>query len=58
MLLVELLATTSEYNSKFKSFSMYDDGTNGDLLANDGVYSAFSHTRISMEKSNIILEPM
>ena len=38
---VELLATTSEYNSKFKSFSMYDDGTNGDLLANDGVYSAF-----------------
>ena len=37
---VELLATISEYNSKFKSFTMYDDGTNGDLLANDGVYTA------------------
>ena len=37
---VELMATTSEYNSKFQSFIMLDDGTDGDLLANDGVYSA------------------
>ena len=37
---VEIMATTSEYNSKFDSFPMYDDGTNGDLLANDGVYTA------------------
>ena len=37
---VEIMATTSEYNSKFNSFPMYDDGTNGDLLANDGVYTA------------------
>jgi hypothetical protein len=37
---VELMATTSEYNSKFQSFIMLDDGTNGDFLANDGVYSA------------------
>tara|TARA_B100001758_G_scaffold50625_1_gene41125 strand:+ start:9858 stop:11639 length:1782 start_codon:yes stop_codon:yes gene_type:complete len=37
---VELMATTSQYNSKFHSFSMYDDGTNGDLTANDGIYSA------------------
>lgn len=37
---VEIMATTSEYNSKFNSFLMYDDGTNGDLLANDGVYTA------------------
>ena len=37
---VEIMATTSEYNSKFNSFQMYDDGTNGDLLANDGVYTA------------------
>ena len=38
---VELMATVSEYNSKFKSFNMYDDGTNGDTQANDGVYSCY-----------------
>ena len=37
---VELMVTTSEYNSKFQSFLMHDDGTNGDLIANDGIYSA------------------
>ena len=37
---VEIMATTSEYNSMFNSFPMYDDGTNGDLLANDGIYTA------------------
>ncbi len=37
---VELMATTSQYNSKFQSFVMIDDGTGGDLLANDGIYSA------------------
>ncbi len=37
---VTLKATISEYNSKFQSFVMFDDGTNGDLVANDGVYSA------------------
>jgi len=37
---VELMATTSEYNSKFNSFIMLDDGTNGDINANDGIYSA------------------
>ena len=36
---VELMATTSEYNSKFQSFTMLDDGTNGDIVANDGIYS-------------------
>ncbi len=36
---VELMATTSEYNSKFQSFTMFDDGTNGDIVANDGIYS-------------------
>ena len=36
---VELMATTSEYNSKFQSFVMLDDGTNGDVVANDGIYS-------------------
>ena len=36
---VELMATTSEYNSRFESFVMHDDGTNGDVLANDGVYT-------------------
>ena len=38
---VELMATKNEYNSKFKSFIMYDDGTNGDAQANDGVYSCY-----------------
>ena len=37
---VELMATTSEYNSKFQSFIMLDDGINGDMAANDGIYSA------------------
>jgi len=37
---VELMATTNAYNSKFKSFMMLDDGTNGDVVANDGIYSA------------------
>jgi len=36
---VELMVTTSIYNSKFKSIPMYDDGTNGDLVANDGNYT-------------------
>jgi spore coat protein CotH len=36
---VELMATTSQYNSKFQSFIMNDDGINGDVNANDGVYS-------------------
>ena len=38
---VELMATVSEYNSKFTSFDMYDDGTNGDAQANDGTYSCY-----------------
>ena len=36
---VELMATTSAYNSKFQSFLMHDDGMNGDLMANDGIFS-------------------
>ena len=36
---VELMATTSQYNSKFQSFTMNDDGINGDVTANDGTYS-------------------
>ena len=37
---LELMATISEYNSKFQSFAMLDDGTNGDVMANDGIYSS------------------
>ncbi len=37
---VEIMATISEYNSKFKSFIMLDDGTNGDIIANDGTYTS------------------
>jgi hypothetical protein len=36
---VELMATVSEYNSKFQAFNMYDDGSNGDVLSGDGVYT-------------------
>jgi hypothetical protein len=38
---VDVMATTSDYNSKFEAFQMYDDGTNGDLIANDNTYTAF-----------------
>lgn len=37
---VELMATESEYNSKFQSFNMVDDGSNGDLFPGDGIYTA------------------
>ena len=36
---VELMATTSVYNSKFNSFPMHDDGLLGDAVANDGIYT-------------------
>ena len=36
---LELMETTSEFNSKFQSFAMLDNGTNGDVIANDGIYS-------------------
>ena len=36
---VELMATISEYNSKFTSFNMYDDGSNGDAVAGDNIYA-------------------
>ena len=36
---VELMVSTNEFNSKFDSFEMVDDGTNGDLIANDGIFS-------------------
>lgn len=37
---MELMVTTSPYNSKFHSFEMYDDGSHGDLVANDGIFTA------------------
>ena len=36
---VKLMATESEYNSKFQSFIMLDDGLNGDLMASDGIFT-------------------
>jgi len=36
---VELMATDSEYNSKFQAFAMLDDGLNGDVMAGDGVFT-------------------
>ena len=38
---VELLVTTNQFNSKFHSFNMFDDGTNGDLVASDGIFSCY-----------------
>ena len=38
---VELMATTNDFSSKFALFNMYDDGTNGDLQANDGVFTCY-----------------
>lgn len=36
---VDLMITKSEYSSKFQSYPMHDDGTNGDLIAGDNIYS-------------------
>jgi thiol-disulfide isomerase/thioredoxin len=37
---VDLMATISEYNSKFQEFEMNDSGQNGDSLAGDNIYTA------------------
>lgn len=37
---VELMTTISHYSSKFRPTEMKDDGTNGDQVANDGIYTA------------------
>ena len=37
---VDLMATISEYNSKFQEFTMSDDGQNGDAVSGDNIYSA------------------
>lgn len=37
---MELMVTTSIYNSGFDSYPMFDDGTNGDEFAADGVFTA------------------
>lgn len=37
---VELMTTTSIYNTKFISHPMFDDGTNGDLVSGDHIYTA------------------
>jgi hypothetical protein len=36
---VDLMATISEYNSKFQEFTMNDIGQNGDAVAGDNIYS-------------------
>ncbi len=44
---VELMFTTSPYNSKFKSYQMYDDGSNGDAVAGDGQFTAMLPNALS-----------
>ena len=34
------MVTTSPHNSMFVPFPMYDDGENGDAVANDGIFTA------------------
>jgi len=36
---VDLMATISEYNSKFQTFVMNDSGQNGDAVSGDNIYS-------------------
>ncbi|PCI94427.1 MAG: hypothetical protein COB15_14195 [Flavobacteriales bacterium] len=44
---VQLRTTTSIYNSKFQNTTMYDDGTNGDLIAGDQVYTSLLPHQLS-----------
>lgn len=37
---VDLMATISEYNSKFQEFAMNDSGQNGDAVSGDNIFSA------------------
>ena len=37
---VELMATKNKHNSKFQSFTMLDDGLNGDVVAGDNIFTA------------------
>ncbi len=37
---VELMVSNNGYQSKFKSFEMTDDGSNGDQVAGDGIYTS------------------
>ena len=37
---VELMATKNKYNSKFQTFTMLDDGLNGDVLAGDNIFTS------------------
>jgi len=37
---VDLMATISDYNSKFQEFAMNDSGLNSDAVAGDNIYSA------------------
>ncbi len=38
---VKLMITDNEYASKFQSYQMYDDGTNGDAISGDNIYSTY-----------------
>ena len=46
---VELMYSTNNYNSKFKSLQMNDVGINGDLVAGDGIYSVFLPTSTNLK---------
>ncbi|MDC0230758.1 CotH kinase family protein [Aureispira] len=37
---VDIMVTINTFNSKFQAIPMVDDGTNGDTIAGDGIYTA------------------
>ena len=47
---VHLMLTLSEYNSKFQKIIMIDDGQNGDLFANDGIYTSYYQFPVNGDK--------
>ena len=47
---VYLMLTLSEYNSRFQKIIMIDDGQNGDLFANDGIYTSYYQFPVNGDK--------
>ena len=47
---VHLMLTLSEYNSRFQKIVMVDNGQNGDLFANDGIYTSYYQFPVNGDK--------
>jgi len=53
---VDLMATISKYNSKFKTFIMNDSGQNGDAVSGDNIYSVPLPFQASSEEIKFYLK--